>query len=207
MLEHITTIDLKILSSYIKDYAATFSIRQITKKLDINYSHAFARVKKLVKGNILIEKKIGQVNHLSFNIQNIDSIQMLSFVEEQESKEMKYSILRSLAEEAIKIDPFSCIGLFGSRAAGKATKESDWDVFIITQKRKEMEKIMVKFPYVKNIQLQVFSLEEFEESLLSPKETVVKHIIRNKQIIYNPHVFYNIISKWERMKYAPSQTS
>lgn len=209
MFENITMIDLKILSLYIKDYSATFSIRHITKALNINYSHAFKRVKKLVKDSILLEKKTGQVNNVSLNIGNMGTIQLLSFVEEQESRKIKYSALGLIAEEAARIDPFSCIGLFGSRVAGKATKESDWDIFIIIQKseKREMEKLMGKFPFIKNVQLQVFSLEEFEESLLSAEETVVKHIVRNKQIIYNPHPFYNIISKWEKIKYAPSQTS
>jgi hypothetical protein len=64
---------------------------------------------------------------------------------------------------------------------------------------------MAKFPYARDIQLQVFTLEEFENSLLSTEETVVKHIVKNKQIIYNPHPFYNIIYKWEKIRYAPSQ--
>ena len=85
MFEHITMVDLKILSLYVKDYSATFSIRQITTALNINYSHAFKRVKKLVKDSILLGKKAGQVNNVSLNIQNMDTIQLLSFVEEQES--------------------------------------------------------------------------------------------------------------------------
>ena len=141
------------------------------------------------------------------NIQIIDAIQLISFVEEQESRKIKNSTLRLLVKEAIQIDPFACLGIFGSRAYGKATKKSDWDLFIITQKTKEMNKVMIKFPHITNIQLQVFSLEEFWDSLLTKEETVVKHIIRNKQIIYNPHPFYNIIYSWEMIKYAPTQTS
>lgn len=205
MFEDITIIDLKIMSLYTKDYSATFSIRNITQRLNINYSNAFKRVKELIKEGILMEKKMGKSNGISLNLMNLGTIQLLSFVEEQETKELKNTTLRLLASDAIQIDPFSCIGIFGSRVSGKATKESDWDVFIITNKRKEMEKIIAKFPFATNIQLQVFTLEEFENSLMSPEETVVKHIIRNKQIIYNPHPFYNIIYKWEKIKYAPSQ--
>ncbi|MBU4501285.1 MAG: nucleotidyltransferase domain-containing protein [Nanoarchaeota archaeon] len=209
MFEDITQIDLKILSCYTKDYQSSFSIRQITKKLSINYAHAFKRVKNLVKKGILLQKKEGQVNYISLNLRNIDAIQLLCFVEEQESRRIKNTTLRLLVEEMIKIDPLASIGIFGSRVSGKASKDSDWDVFIITQgiKKEKMEKIMSKFPHITNIGLQVFSLEEFQESLLVPEETVVKHIIRNKQIIYNPHPFYNIITILEEIKYAPSQTS
>ncbi|MDP2908257.1 MAG: nucleotidyltransferase domain-containing protein [Nanoarchaeota archaeon] len=209
MFENITLIDLKILSLYTKDYKSSFSIRQITQKLNINYAHTFKRVKNLVKEKILLQKKEGQANYISLNIQNIDAIQIMCFVEERESRRIKNTTLRLLIKEMIKIDTLACIGLFGSRVSGKATKDSDWDVFIITQgiKKEKMEKIMSKFPHITNIELQVFSLEEFQESLLVPEETVVKHIIRNKQIIYNPHPFYNIITILEDIKYAPSQTS
>ena len=206
MFEDITKIDLRVLSLYVKDYKSSFSIRQITQKLNINYAHAFKRVKNLVKTRILTQKKEGQVNSISLNIRNIDAIQVLCFVEEQESRRIKNTTLRLLVEELIKIDSLACIGLFGSRVSGKATKSSDWDVFIITrgQKKMQVEKIMSKFPHITDIELQVFSVEEFQESLLAIEDNVVKHIIRNKRIIYNPHPFYNIISILEAIKYAPS---
>ena len=62
---------------------------------------------------------------------------------------------------------------------------------------------MSKFPYVSNVDLQIFDTDEFEQSLLSREETVVKHIIKNKQIIYNPYPFYNIIKTFETIKNAP----
>lgn len=207
MFENITIIDLKILSLFTRDYARSISIREITQELKINYSHAFKRVKKLVNDKILLQRKQGQVNHISINIRNIDTIQLISFVEEQESKKLNNTTLRLLIKEVIKIDPLGCLGLFGSRVTKKATKESDWDIFIIAQNKKikQMRKIVSKFPHITNIHLEVISIEEFQKSLFSPEETVVKHIIRNKLIIYNPHVFYNIIYNWELIKYAPTQ--
>ncbi len=204
MLEDINIITLKIISLYVKNYSASYSIRNITLLLKINYSNAFKRVKELVKKEILLEKKIGNSNEISLNIKNTETLQILSFVEQELSKDFNNTTLKLIVTEALQIDCFSCIGIFGSRINGKATKESDWDLFIITTKRKEMDKIMSKFPFAKNIQLQVIDEEEFENSLMSTEETVVKHIIKNKQIIYNPYPFYNIIYKWEKMKYAPN---
>jgi len=205
MLEHITIIDLKILSQFTRDYARKISIREITKNLNINYSHAFKRIKMLTKQQILTEEKQGQVNYISLNTKNLDTIQLISFVEEQESQKLKNTDLKLLIQEASQIDPFVCIGVFGSRASGKAKKNSDWDVFMITNEEKKLNRIMSKFPHVKDIQLQVFSLKEFQDSLISTEETVIKHIVRNKIIIYNPYPFYNIINTWERIKYAPTQ--
>lgn len=205
MFKNITLIDLKILTLYTIDYASFNSIREITLKLNINYSHAFKRIKELVKRGILIQEKNGQANNISLNIKNLEAIQLLSFVEEQESKKLMTSSLQLISREAIQIDPFVCIGVFGSRVSGKAKNGSDWDVFIITAKEEKMEKIMTKFPYVKNIHLEVFSIDEFQNSIVSREETVVKHIIRNKRIIYNPYPFYNIAHNWEMIKYAPTQ--
>lgn len=202
MLENISKIDLRILSLYTKDYSSVFSIRQMTNILNINYSNAFKRIKAMVKKEIIIQKKTGKVNNISLNILNLNAVKLISFIEE--TKEVKNTTIRLLTKEAVQIDPFCCIGIFGSRVSGRHTKSSDWDVFIITQKRKEMEKIMRQFPYSKGIQLQVISQKEFESSLLSPKDNLVKQIVRNKQIIYNPHPYYNIMQKWEMIKYAPS---
>jgi predicted nucleotidyltransferase len=207
MLEHTTMIDLKILSLYVRDYASSYSIREMSMRLKINYSHAFKRINELVKNGYLIKKKKGHSNVLSLNITNYETIKIMNLAEQLESNKIRNNTLMLLIQEAMRIDIYACIGLFGSRVSGKAEKDSDWDIFIITTKRKEMEKIMSKFPYAKNIQVQVFTSEEFWESLISQEETVVKHIIRNKQIIYNPYPFYHIIRNWELTKYAPSQTS
>ena len=200
MLEH---IHYQIISLYVRDYSLEYSIRHITKLLKINYSNAFKRVKELIKLNILKEKKIGKANSVSINIQNLDTIHLISYVEQ--SKTLMNPI-SDVVKEVVDIDNFACIGLFGSRVSGKARKNSDWDIFIITnkEKRRDIEKISSLFPYA-NIQLQVIPIGEFQESLLSTEETVVKHIVKNKQIIYNPYPFYNIIRKWEKIKYAPTQ--
>ena len=198
--------DLKILTLYARDYAASYSIHQITQKLKLNYSYTFKRIKSLVKLNILTLKKEGQSNKVSLNSKNLDSLRLIGLVEQQEVRKMNNPQLELLAKEALQMDPFCCIGLFGSRVSGKANKDSDWAVFILCSKSKikQMGKILSKLPYLKNIQLQIFSEEEFQESLASPEETVIKHMIRNKLIIYNHFPFYNLISYFERIKYAPA---
>src|SRR3989344_7053846 len=203
MSEHITAIDLKILSMYATDYNADYSIKEITDKLGINYSNGFKRVKILAEKEILLIGKQGQANRIKLNLNSIEAIQLISFVEEQESSKLRNTNLIQITKEAILIDPLVCIGLFGSSASGTARKDSDWDLFAITEKKIEISKLMSKFPFMRNIHLQVFNADEFKDNLVSAEEHVVKHIIRNKRIIHNPYPFYGIIYYWEKVKNAP----
>ncbi|MEK6937432.1 MAG: nucleotidyltransferase domain-containing protein [Nanoarchaeota archaeon] len=208
MLKDITAQDLKIVSLFTRDYAASYSINQITTKLKLNYSYTFNKIKVLVKKNLLKLKKEGQSNRITLNLKNLDTIRLLVFIEQEEVKTLNNSSLDLISKEALLIDPLCCIGLFGSRVSGKASKDSDWDVFMISQKEKkrELNKILSRLPYLDNVHILVFSIEEFQEGLASPEETVVKHLLRNKLLIYNPFPFYNSIYNFERIKYAPSQT-
>lgn len=201
MLGNITDIDLKILSLFARDYAKSYTIREMTLILNINYSHAFKRINELIKSNILLKVKKGKANEIRINLQNLESIKLLSYIDE--NQKAKNPSLDIIINEIIQIDPFASIGLFGSRVSGKATKDSDWDMFIITTKRRDIEKATHKMSYAKDIQFQVFDIDEFRNNLLTSEETVVKHIIRNKQILYNPHPFYAIIKNWEKIINAP----
>ena len=207
MLENINITDLKLLSSFVPDYASFYSIRDMVARLKINYSYAFHRVKFLVKNGFFIEKKGRHSSQISFNIHNLSAVKLLCFVEEQMSEGFEIIKFKRIILEISLADPFACIGLFGSRASGKAKRDSDWDIFIITCKEKEVSKLCKSlYSLNKDVQFQVFSLDEFRDSLRSNEETVVRYIVRNKKILYNPHPFYSIIYDWEKVKYAPSQT-
>src|SRR3989344_2313098 len=80
-------IDFKILNLYSKDYSSSYSIREITKILNINYSHTFKRINELVKEGILTKEKKGQANNITFNIKNLEAVKLLSFVEENKKIE------------------------------------------------------------------------------------------------------------------------
>ncbi|MBI5065052.1 nucleotidyltransferase domain-containing protein [Candidatus Woesearchaeota archaeon] len=206
MLENINIMDFRILSVFVPDFARIYSIREIISTLGINYSYGFKRIKELVKKNILLEDKGRHSSRISFNLNNLNNIKLISFVEEQTSENVDFVKLKLIIQEVCSIDPFACIGLFGSRASSRAKKDSDWDVFIISCKKKEVEKLCnFKTSIYENVHFQVFSLEEFKDSLESPEETVIRHIIRNKKILYNPHPFYGIIRNWQRLTYAPTQ--
>ncbi len=207
MLKNITEKDYEIVSLFTRDYAAEYSISEMTKKLGINYSNAFKRVKELAKSKVLNLKKIATVSHVSFNMKSKEAVNLLSYVDAAEGMRICNASVGDLVEAAIHVDPLCCVGLFGSRAAGTNRKDSDWDMFIIVQNgnRREMENIRSVVPYAKDIHLLVFNEDEFHDSVLSPEETVVKHILRNKRILHNPSPFYNLAALWEKVKYAPAK--
>lgn len=206
MLENINGTDFKILSVFVPDFASFYSIRETISKAGINYSYGFKRVKELIKLRVLLEEKGRHGSKISFNLSNLSAIKLLSFVEEQMGEGVDFVKLKPVIQEVCSIDSFVCVGIFGSRASGRFKKDSDWDVFIISCKKREVEQLCnSKSSLYRDVHFQVFSLEEFRDSLESPEETVVRHIVRNKKILYNPHPFYGIIREWQRLIYAPSQ--
>jgi predicted nucleotidyltransferase len=195
-------VDMKIIGLYVPDYSREYSIREMIADLSLNYPNTFKRIKTLIKSNVLIEKKARNISKITFNVNNADAISLLSFVEQQQIIKLN-QIIKTISHE----DPFACIGLFGSRASRKAKKDSDWDVFIISSDRQRIEKLSKTFPLDKDVNFEIFSADEFKESLVSSEENVVKHIVKNKRLLYNPYPFYSIIREWEMKKYAPSQNN
>jgi predicted nucleotidyltransferase len=199
MFKHITEIDMKILSVFIQDYSARYTLREITEKKKINYANAHKRFKFLVENNFLKSKKSGSSHIISLNL-NPNTISLISYVEAINKPE--HLLFDNLIKKLVQMDSLACIGLFGSRINGKSKKNSDWDIFIITNNRREIEKELNTLSY-NDFDFTVIEEKEFLDSLNSSEETVVKHIVLNKRIIYNPFPFYNLIYTWEMIKNVP----
>jgi predicted nucleotidyltransferase len=201
MFKNITHIDLEIMSIFIPDYSSHYTLREITQKKNLNYSNAHNRFKFLIQNNYIKSIKVGNSHIIALNL-NPKTIQLISYVESL------FRFENVLFDDLIKrftyIDSFVCIGLFGSRADNQNKSDSDWDIFILTKKRKDIEKELKNIIYDK-FHFIVFEDDEFIDSLATNEETVIKHIINNKRIIYNPYPFYNLIYRWELMKSLPKR--
>jgi hypothetical protein len=75
-----STLDIRILELLSLDQSALLSIRDISKRLTVAYSHAHLFIKKLSKENIIAIKKIGNVSICQLNFKNPLTLSYLSMI-------------------------------------------------------------------------------------------------------------------------------
>ena len=126
---HNTTKD-KILKFLLSNNKEEFTIRSISKKIDVDYKSVYLAIKDL---DVIISRKAGQTVLCKINQKCYDiNIIMAEFIRKEELLSNKdIYVLYKRMKEDIK-GPFFVLLLFGSYASGKTRKGSDIDLMLIT---------------------------------------------------------------------------
>lgn len=111
-----------------------FLASEIQKRVKISKAGANLALRNLAKQNLINLQKRGKTHFYSVNF-NDPEIKELKKL--QNIKKLK-PLIQKLSKCALKII------LFGSTARGENFKDSDFDLFILTQKPKKTKKILVK---------------------------------------------------------------
>ena len=197
----LTELEIKILIHFTGDYNLKISILQLAKRLKIHYPNIYNTIKSLEKRNLIILEVVGKASICSLNKKSLELPVYLAYAEKNQANEIikKFPIIDRIARETIKIGPNNILGIFGSHVTGNAGKQSDIDIFLITDNRKGfIDLIPRNFPqYEKKIDFNIISFEEFTESLNTKKLTISSEIIKNKILIYGAEIYYNIMLQKE----------
>lgn len=175
------------------------TIRQISLDIKVPYTTLNRIIKELEKQDLVITEKAGHSIICSLNKSNSTTKQHLILASEAykrhflEKKPLLRKIQGIIAENAPK--EFSAV-LFGSYAAGKEQKHSDIDLAFISNLNarsiqdgfKTIEQI-----YDTEIQVMLFTQEQFAGMLRTKEENVGKQILKNHVILHNPELFWNIV--------------
>ena len=93
--------------------------------------------------------------------------------------------------------PFLIVLIFGSYIKGTKTDKSDIDLCIISDDKIKSNKLIEKLSLLPfNIEIQNFTVEEFEAMLKIKENNVGKEIIKNNILLFGIENYYNLISKW-----------
>ena len=138
MLEeyNITQTTLKILGLYTNDYAKSLHLRQIARETKVDVKAIQLQLRKLEKINVLSSETKGKNREYTLNLDNIITKYYLGMAEIFASiiyLKKNFLIKKLLSEIEGKID--GSIILFGSFVKGGHTKESDIDLFVISEKK------------------------------------------------------------------------
>jgi hypothetical protein len=180
------TIQEHILTFLVENNQDSFSIREISNKIKKDYKNTYDAVKQMPSVKIT---KVGSSNQVSFNF-NFSTL--LFGVEMQRQKRvLKDKNMQILYSDLCKINAQFILLLFGSRAKRKQTKRSDYDLLLLSDSPEKIEQKIGLYPT--NIDLNVFSLDEFRQMLLSKEFTVISEAVKNNVILFGTEDYYRLI--------------
>lgn len=195
-METITKNQLKILNLFRKELFLRASIRKIMKKIESkSYQRVYEAIQILIAKKILISEKLGNINLISLNFSRETFINF-SYLDEQEGNKIpNYSRLLEIKE----ISDYLILAT-GSYAKGNAKKNSDLDLVVIIpdkEKAVEIQKLIenATMLFVPEIHLYVFTKKDFVEMLKDKRENYGKEIIKNKVILKNAQIYYELIKE------------
>jgi predicted nucleotidyltransferase len=136
MLEkyNINQTTLKILAVYRSDYRRSSHLREIAKETAVDVSPIHYQLERLEKMRVLFSALKGRNKEYSLNLGNLSVKYYMTLAETYTTVtylEWNFLIKKITGELEAQID--GVIILFGSFAKGRATKNSDVDLFIVSE--------------------------------------------------------------------------
>lgn len=200
----ITKKQLKILNAFRKDLFGDVTFKAIKRELkETSNSKMQKALSDFEKEGIMKVRKIGRSNFYSLNPASNKIYPYLDLLSWELGPRIPTEVLYKVQNAALKITEFFSLIVFGSYAAGKATKSSDLDVAIIVEDGSVKKSMIPPIETIKRRELieihyNVFTRKEFIEMLKTEEENVGKLIAESHIVFYNPISFYKMISQGKK---------
>ncbi|MDE1838680.1 MAG: nucleotidyltransferase domain-containing protein [Thaumarchaeota archaeon] len=196
MLEeyNINQTTLKILGLYLNDYKKSLHLREISRETEIDVKAIQLQLKKLEKINVLSSVIRGRNKDYHLNLNNVTTKYYLVMAEVFISIiYLKKNFLIKKIVDEIENKIHEPIILFGSFAKGTYTKDSDVDVFIISDKKISTSSIIEAANMVgREISLKSASRQQFLEGLRN-NDPLIKEVVSNHIILKGADEFSDIM--------------
>jgi len=194
----LTKNDVKITGFLIRNQQKQFSIREISRKVKVDYKLGHNSIKRLIKNEIITKRKHGKIELCEINLRdNIDDLIQVENIKAKKFLERNTGIRIIIREIKGKIKtPYYSLILFGSYAKGQQHKQSDLDLLVIVPDKefiKEVEIAINSTTSIKPIKthLLVMTSKDFEEMLMSKEElNVAKEALNDHIIFYGAEAYY-----------------
>ena len=193
----LTEKELRIIELYRKNLFASYTIREIMKKINTkSYNWIHNAVKKLKIENILKCEEKGKRILCSINLEEQKTLIYLSLIEETNPLIKKIPNLKKITE-FMPLD-FHILLISGSYADGSFTEKSDIDVVVIINKKEDRKFLLNKLSnegdlMIPKLHPYVFTREEFLEMLTNKEENYGKETAKKHIIIAGAELFYTIL--------------
>ena len=180
--------ELNVLQLYLKDYKKKFYLREISVLTKIPLKTTQNIVGALENAKILKSTIEGKNKYFALHLDTLETKWYLTHAELYKTQLFlrKYPLFSTFLK-ALRTD--GMIVLFGSFAKGTATKDSDCDLLILSDKKEELPLHLLPYK-VHDIRMTLESYKKAKD------ETLIKEIEEN-HIIFNNHSTY-INLQWRK---------
>jgi len=181
--------ELEVIALYIGNYKARLYLRQISKLAKLPLKTCQNTLSVLEKEKILVSKLEGKNKYFGLNLANIQTKSALLKAEIYKTDVFleKYTVFKTFLKST---NTNSTIIIFGSFARLAADKDSDLDLFIISNKGEKLPFYLLPHK-IHEVRLSENSFKR----AISEEETLIKEIEANHVILSNPSFYVNIM--WE----------
>lgn len=194
---NINQTTLKILGLYVNDYNKELHVRQISREIGVDVKAVQIQLKKLEKANILTSTIKGRNREYRLNLDN--SIVRYYMTMAENFVTIRYLqenfLIKKIASEIARLidDP---ILLFGSFAKGQATKDSDIDLFIVTERKVDRRAFLEIGKAVdRDVNVQYDGREQFLKGL-QDKNPLLMEVVSNHIVLKGADEFCDIMWRY-----------
>ncbi len=190
----------RLLIHLISNKEQTLTIRDISLKLGAPYMTLSRLIKRLSKQELINVEKKGNNYLCRINLKYSLLKHHLIIASEEITQDYlnKQPIISIMRKTIMQYAPKTTTALlFGSYAQNKQEKYSDIDLVFISKNKKNLPQLKKELShleklYDKEINILIFTPNQFQEMLKAEEENVGKQIFKNNIILYNPEQFWEV---------------
>lgn len=197
----ITQTQEQILAFLLANPEEQFSIRGIAKELNKSYTLVYNNITDLENENIIIKQNVPPAKLVKLNKFIPTHIFVDIELKRKEKFLKKYLWIEIMLKDILMStkNPFFILLIFGSYASGKATNNSDIDLLIIVQDKKNIKDIedIIHKTYTKVKKgLNFIDMNDFIEMIKNPnKLNIGNEAKKNHIILYGVEVYYELLKR------------
>ena len=194
----LTKTHIRIMEVLRRNILEEFTLSYLTKSIrGLSRAWLFRFLEVLNEKKIILKKTIGGVNFYKLNLDEIDTINYLSYVDVVRYNNLK--IDKAIINKLNFCQNY-CLILFGSFASGKQRADSDIDICFLIGTDSDKKRLLplvenAKLKSLTDLHIHYISLAEFEEMLIAKEENLGKQIFRNSVVAFNHMTYFNVLKE------------
>ncbi len=200
ILPSVTVLELRVVAFFLANVGESFGIRELSRRMNVDYKMVHTAVQKLSKKGILLKRRQANLELCSLNLKGDLSViyygELLRANNFLQAHKEIASFFNAVREKVKTI--FYSLVVFGSFAKGTEAAHSDLDLLIIAQSRElgeEIEGVINAEAILLKTKVHVIILAEtdFIAGLKEKKPNISTEVLKNHLIIAGVEAFYNAI--------------